>query len=59
MITIDVTPEEYYMIMQILERTRKKTERKRVETHWIKQNGYMVNKITGKKLDLSTNRFVN
>ena len=59
MITLELTPEEYYMLMHILERTRKRTERKRAETPWIKQDGYMVNKFTGKKLDTSTNRFVN
>lgn len=59
MITIEVTPEEYYTLVHVLERTQNRMKRKRVETHWIKQNGYMVNKITGKKLDMSTNRFVN
>lgn len=59
MITLELTPEEYYTLLHILERTRMRTERKRVETSWIKQDGYMVNRYNGKKLDMTTNRFVN
>lgn len=59
MITMDLTPEEFYMLVHIVERAQNRMKPKRVETHWVKQDGYMVNKLTGKKLDLNTNRFVN
>lgn len=59
MITLELTSDEYYMLINILERATKRTERKRIESAWIKQDGYIVNKYTGKKLNTTTNRFVN
>lgn len=59
MVTLELTPEEFYMLVHIIERTKKQRERRRVESNWIKQNGFLVHKSTGRKLDLSNNRFVN
>ena len=58
-ITLELSEEEYKYIIRFLEKLRYEDQRKKRKSRWIRQDGYMIDPKTGRKLDTATNKFVN
>ncbi len=59
-IIIELSYEEYDTILKVVGKLKKAWQPKqRKPTKWIKENGYLINTKTGRKLDIATKKFVN
>ena len=57
---IELTYEEYDMILKVVEKLKEAWQPKQKKpSKWIKENGYLINTKTGRKLDIATKKFVN